>query len=91
MPPFSQHSERLAPVLEHAIREQRRCEHLQDLWASVDSEAADACQFDAGSLAACQRILHAMLWGADVLAAIAALIDLIADLNDERSKYASNE
>lgn len=84
---LSQIPDRGSELLEHAIREQQRCEHLQDVWASVDSEAADACQFDAGSLAACQRILHTMQRGDDVLADIAALIDLIIELNDAREEH----
>ena len=81
---FSQHPQRLTALLEHAIREQKRCEHLQDAWAAVDSEAADACQFDAGALSACRRILGALQDGEDVLADIEALIGLVAALNAGR-------
>lgn len=86
MPPFSQHAQCLAALLEHAIREQQRCERLQDAWASVDSKTADACQFDAGALSTCQRLLHTMQRGEDILTDMTALIGLIATLNDERQE-----
>ena len=84
MKTFSQHPERLAALLEQALREQKRCERLQHTWVSLDSQAANACQFDAGALYACCRIIETMQRGEDILADIAALIDLIATLNDER-------
>lgn len=83
---FSQSSERLAALLAQAVQEQQRCELLEDAFASIDSEAADACQFDAGSLAACCRIIETLQRGKDVLTDIAELIGLIAELNAERAE-----
>lgn len=84
MKTFSQHPARLAALLEQALQEQKRCEHLQDTWASVDSQAADACQFDTGALYACQRVLKAVQGGEDIVTDITSLIDLITELNNER-------
>jgi hypothetical protein len=81
-----QNPDRCAALLEQAIQEQQRCERLQDTWASVDSQAADACQFDAGSLYACCRLIETMQRGGDLLDDIAALIGLIAELNAERGE-----
>lgn len=85
MTTFSQNPYRAEALLEQALREQERCEHLQGILAGIDSEAADNCWFDAGALSACQRILRAVQRGEDMLDDIAALVDSIAGLNDERS------
>lgn len=82
---FSQNPYRVEALLEQSFREQKRCERLQGVLAGIDSEAADNCWFDAGALSACQRILRAAQRGEDVLDDIAALVDSIAGLNEERA------
>jgi uncharacterized protein YfaA (DUF2138 family) len=85
---LSQHPNRAAALLEQACQEQERCERLQEALAGLDSQAANNCWFDAGALSACQRILNTAQRGEDVLADIAALIALIAELNDARGSDA---
>ena len=79
-----QDAKQLLALFMQANREKYRCELLQDAWRRIDRQLADTCAFDAGALYACQRILTTMQHGDDMLTNIAELIDLIAELNDER-------
>lgn len=82
---FSPNAGRFTALMKQALREQALCEHFRMEWGAIDSEAADNCGFDAGTLYACSRILQAAQRGEDLLDATAALIDSIAKLNDERA------
>jgi hypothetical protein len=73
------------PALLHELDlEARRCDLMQDAWASVDSEVADGCHFDAGALYACKRILMKMQRREDILADIEAMVKLISHSNNQR-------
>lgn len=76
----------LTPLLENALREQQRCERLQDGWQGIDNMLTGNCAFDAGALYACQRILETWRRGEGVLAAIESLISEVAELNAERTE-----
>ena len=75
---------KLAALQQEAKLEQRRCMLMEHAWASVDSEVADACHFDTGVLQACLRILRTIQRREEILVVIDAMIQQIAQANNER-------
>jgi hypothetical protein len=73
-------------LLEQVAQEKAKCEQSACDLAGIDSQCADACRFDAGALYGFQRVLEAIKTGESVMTTIVSGVDLIAQLNTERSE-----
>ena len=84
MPPFPFPAASRAALRRQAMQEHTRASALQEAWRPLCAHTAEQCAHDAGALSACVALLETAALAPAAIAAMAELIQTVAELNAER-------